>query len=188
MQRGQRRPERPPLGWIKVGLGSFVDPDTMNIHLFCQKFRGVTCTLSLPNFQGGRTNALGPRGKLAQLAPRRTLPIGASDALLPYPLLSDQPRCASCSSLASRRQDPRLIPADDKGRPAASSDSRDLPDEAPVGRVRAAVSDGGVTKSGHCGSALLVGPWTGWVDDGRKLDCDSGRVDLSFGCSPGDDC
>jgi hypothetical protein len=36
MQRGQRRAEAPALGWIKVGLGSLVDPDTMNIHLFYQ--------------------------------------------------------------------------------------------------------------------------------------------------------
>jgi hypothetical protein len=31
-ERGQRRVKGPPLGWIKVGLDSYVDPDSFTLH------------------------------------------------------------------------------------------------------------------------------------------------------------
>jgi len=31
-ERGQRRAEGPPLGWIKVGLDSYGDPDSLTLH------------------------------------------------------------------------------------------------------------------------------------------------------------
>jgi hypothetical protein len=31
-ESGQRREEGPPSGWIKVGLDSYVDPDTLSLR------------------------------------------------------------------------------------------------------------------------------------------------------------